>query len=144
MTLLHATCVSVFGIGVLIRGASGSGKSDLALRLIDMDAVLVADDYCELKAEGNVLCASAPAAIAGKLEIRGYGIVEIPYLKTATVGLVVELSPPDLIERMPESNTTTIENVTLPLLTLDPSTASAAQKIRMIVRTITHSAPQKP
>jgi HPr kinase/phosphorylase len=144
MATHHATCVLVSGIGVLIRGASGSGKSDLALRLIDLGAELVADDYCELSTEAGLLYARAPTALVGKLEIRGCGIVELPYREIATLGLIVELSKPEHIERMPETTTTTIENISLPVLKLDPFTASAAHKVRTVVRTILGPGTLKP
>ena len=139
MTLLHATCVSISGTGVLIRGLSGSGKSDLALRLIDQGAELVSDDYCEITVEGARLIAAVPATIAGKLEIRGYGIVQLPYIEKVAVGLIVDLVKADEIERLPENSTTTIENIALPWLRLDPFTPSAAHKVRMIVRILAGS-----
>jgi len=136
MIHLHATCVSIAGTGVLIRGAPGSGKSDLALRLIDQGAELVADDYCEIAIESGRLMAAAPATIAGKLEIRGYGIVRLPHIEKVAVGLIVDLSKPHEIERLPETKVTVIENIALPWLKLDPFTASAAHKVRMAVRTL--------
>ena len=131
MALVHASCVAVAGTGVLIRGASGAGKSDLALRLIDSGATLVADDYCEVQARGGALLAQAPPAIAGKLEVRGLGLVEIPHIPTAAIGLVVDLLPERDIERMPESNDIVVEGVTLPRLFVDARSASAAAKVRL-------------
>ncbi|MBL8643750.1 MAG: HPr kinase/phosphatase C-terminal domain-containing protein [Rhodospirillaceae bacterium] len=140
MIHLHATCVSVAGTGLLIRGASGAGKSDLALRLIDMGAELVSDDYCEVTVEGGRLMAAAPAAIAGKLEIRGFGLVRLPHIEKVSVGLIVDLCKSADIERLPETTTTVIENMALPLLKLDPFTASAAHKVRMAVHALASGA----
>jgi serine kinase of HPr protein (carbohydrate metabolism regulator) len=136
MTLLHATCIALDAVGILLRGASGAGKSDLALRLIDEGAVLVADDYCEVERMGHVLIARARATIAGKMEIRGQGVVELPYLANAPVGLVLDLMPADQIPRLPEQTTCTIEDVTLPWMYLDPAAASATARIRVAMRHI--------
>ena len=134
MIHLHATCVSISGTGILIRGASGSGKSDLALRLIDHDAELVSDDYCEITIEAGRLMAAAPASIAGKLEVRGFGIVSLPHIAKVVVGLIVDLCKAHEIERLPDTTTTVIENIAVPWLKLDPFSASAAHKVRMAVR----------
>ncbi|WP_040850329.1 HPr kinase/phosphorylase, partial [Nitrospirillum viridazoti] len=77
MIRVHATCVSVGGAGVLLRGASGSGKSDLALRLVDAGALLVADDQVALAADptATLLTATAPERLAGLIEVRGLGIL---------------------------------------------------------------------
>jgi serine kinase of HPr protein (carbohydrate metabolism regulator) len=137
MIHLHATCVSLSGTGILIRGASGSGKSDLALRLIDQGAELVSDDYCEITVEHGRLMAVTPATIAGKLEIRGVGIVKLPHVEKVAVGLIVDLCKPAEIDRLPKTTNTVIENIALPWIKLDPFTASAAHKVRIAVRTLT-------
>ena len=103
MALIHATCVALAAKGVLIRGASGAGKSDLALRLIDAGAELVGDDYCQLSVADGQLVATAGPNIAGKIEVRGYGIIQLPFRKFAPVCLVVDLLPEGEIERMPET-----------------------------------------
>ncbi|HVZ69801.1 MAG TPA: HPr kinase/phosphatase C-terminal domain-containing protein [Rhizomicrobium sp.] len=102
MTNIHASCVrleragSAFGVpsgaGVLILGKSGAGKSMLALQLIAAGAKLVADDRVELFVRGGRLMARAPANIAGFIEARGVGIVEIPYVRDAAIALVVKLT----------------------------------------------------
>ena len=132
MGLIHATCVAVAATGVLIRGPSGAGKSDLALRLIDGGAELVADDYCEISARDGRLLAAAPLNLAGKIEVRGYGIITLPFRPSAAVGLVVDLLPEAEIERMPEATTCTLEGVTLRRVALDAFAASAPAKVRMI------------
>jgi len=135
MTLAHGTCVEIDGAAVLLRGASGSGKSDLALRLIDAaGARLVADDQVELRARQGALVASAPAAIAGRIEVRGVGILEVASVSEACVVLVADLVPPEMIERLPEPDEVEIANVRLPLIRIAPFEASAIAKLRFALR----------
>ena len=134
--LIHATCVALDGpegpCGVLLRGPSGSGKSDLALRLIDQGARLVADDQCELSVRGSVrIVARAPAVLAGQIEARGLGIVEAPRLVEVSVALIVDLVPGDTVERLPEAVEETILGVALPRIALDPFEASTPAKLRL-------------
>ncbi|NKB43470.1 MAG: hypothetical protein GKS03_04240 [Alphaproteobacteria bacterium] len=136
MTLTHATCVAIGDIGVLIRGPSGAGKSDLALRLIDRGAVLVSDDYCHLSVEEGALTARTPEAIAGKIEVRGHGIVDGAHRPSVQIGLVVDLAPTDDIPRLPERQTCTVEGMMIAHVIIDPDTPSAAAKIRVIMRTL--------
>lgn len=133
MLLAHATTVLVDGVGVLIRGPSGSGKSDLALRLVDRGAQLVADDQTVLAVENGLLMAYPPRSIAGRLEVRGLGIVTVPWAPSAPVGLAVDLVPPGAVERLPEPATADIYGVSLPLLRLTPFEASAPAKLRLAV-----------
>ena len=98
---IHASCVAIGGKGVLLLGASGAGKSDLALRLMDGGAKLVADDRCDLFVRRGTLQASAPAPIAGLIELRGIGIVAMPFAKQAVVAMVVRLGQNQ--ERMPKA-----------------------------------------
>jgi len=74
---LHASTVALDGRAVLISGPSGSGKSDLALRLLDRGFILVSDDQTIVRKDGGHLVAGAPPTIAGKLEVRGIGIVDM-------------------------------------------------------------------
>lgn len=100
-TRLHATTVAINGHGVAIMGASGSGKSDLALRLIDRGAVLVSDDYTEFSNEDGLLIASPPNSISGLIEVRGLGIVTRAHCQNVSVKLIIDL---DLApERFPET-----------------------------------------
>ncbi|MGE3652127.1 MAG: HPr kinase/phosphorylase, partial [Reyranellaceae bacterium] len=85
---IHATCVALPEGGVLLRGDSGAGKSDLALRLIDGGARLVADDRTDLMREGDLLIARAPTSIAGLIEARGLGILRLPPEKLAAEAAV--------------------------------------------------------
>ena len=133
MSLVHATCVAISGTGILIRGPSGAGKSDLALRLIDAGAELVADDYCEITARDGELTAAAPASIAGKIEVRGFGLIDLPFRSTVRIGLVVDLVPEADIERLPDANVCAIDGVSIPRLLLNAFAASATAKVRLII-----------
>ena len=134
MALINGTCVAIGGQGVLIRGPSGAGKSDLALRLIDAGAQLVGDDYCNAGVADGTLTLTAAPAIAGKLEIRGYGVVGLAARDSAPVVLVVDLAPESEIVRMPESTTCIVEGITLRHLTVGAHTSSAPAKIRLALR----------
>jgi serine kinase of HPr protein (carbohydrate metabolism regulator) len=132
---VHATTIAIDGVAVVLRGRPGAGKSDLALRLIDQGAGLVADDQTALVRRGDgVVVASAPPTIAGRLEVRGLGIVEMPAMRDVPVGLVVDLVGPPAIERLPEPATAALLGVALPWLQLDPGAPSAAAKVRLAVR----------
>lgn len=89
---IHASCVAIGRKGVLLLGESGSGKSDIVLRLIDAGATLVADDRTILWVKKGGLYATAPATIRGLLEIRGIGIVKMASRASVRVGLVVKLA----------------------------------------------------
>ena len=105
---IHATCIAIDGHGVLLRGPSASGKSDLALRLIDAKAELIADDRVNFLVEPDGLYASAPKALYGLLEVRGLGILRLPATERANISLVCELVSPERVERMPEDKHTNI------------------------------------
>jgi serine kinase of HPr protein (carbohydrate metabolism regulator) len=96
---IHASCVAAGTRGILLLGASGQGKSDLALRLIDRGARLVADDRCDIWFERDRLWCRPPENLAGKLEVRGIGIVEQPWTAPVPLALAVRLI--DRYERMP-------------------------------------------
>jgi HPr kinase/phosphorylase len=88
---LHGTAVSIAGEGVLIIGASGSGKSDLALRLIDRGAVLISDDRIIIEAiDGQPILRTAPN-IAGLIEVRGIAIITLPFTTDVKLRLVIDL-----------------------------------------------------
>lgn len=124
---VHASCVAIGDRGVLLAGPSGSGKSDLALRLIDRGAVLVSDDYTELVPEGRRLLASPPERIAGKIEMRGLGILEREWVSGVPVCLLIDLACQP--ERLPEQATRMLAGVAIPLLGLSALEASAAIKV---------------
>jgi serine kinase of HPr protein (carbohydrate metabolism regulator) len=128
METVHATCVAIGGRGVLIRGRSGRGKSDLALRLIDRGARLVSDDYTILSASDGGIRAAAPATIAGKLEIRGIGIVELAAESDVPVCLVADLD--DAPERLPETaKPIVLLDAILPAIAIAALEASAPLKL---------------
>jgi serine kinase of HPr protein (carbohydrate metabolism regulator) len=134
----HGTAIALAGTAVLIRGPSGSGKSDLALRclalaptaLTAVPAMLVADDYVTVTRTGDKLVAEAPATIRGKLEVRGLGIVTVPCLDRAELVLVADLVAPERIERLPDpAPEVDLAGVKLPLLHIAPFEASAPVKL---------------
>lgn len=129
--LIHATCVAMKGRGILLRGPSGAGKSDLALRLIDAGARLVADDQVSLVERKGRVLASAPAALAGRLEVRGIGIVTLDAAAEAPVALLADLVTPDRIERLPEPATEVFLDVPVPRISLAPFEASAIAKLHL-------------
>ena len=141
---VHATCVALKlpGSGwraVLLRGPSGAGKSDLGLRLIEGGARLVADDQTELVRKGRTVIASAPARIAGLIEARGIGIVKLArdqLVARAPVVLLVDLAPPERIERLPQQARERLLGVDLPVLVLAPFEASAVAKLRLALARI--------
>jgi len=130
---VHASSVMIDGRVVLITGQSGSGKSDLALRLIDRGALLVADDYTKLDARDGLLIASPPPRIAGKLEIRGVGIDDFPFASEGPVALVVDLDR--RVERLPEEPlpVTALQGIALPTLALSAFEASAPIKVEKVL-----------
>lgn len=135
--LVHATAIVIDGRAVLLRGASGSGKSDLALRLIDAGGRLVADDQSELWRRGEAIIVRAPATIAGLLEVRGIGIVRLDALPEAPLALIADLVEPEALERLPERQTEQILGVAVPLIRVAPFEASAAAKLRLALRAFT-------
>lgn len=129
--LLHATAIAIADAAVLLVGPSGSGKSDLALRLIDRGAGLISDDQVVVEAVAQGLVARAPVSLRGLLEIRGLGIVRLPWVPSARVRLVADLAtPPD---RMPAPLHQRIAGVNIPCLALAPFAASAPIKLERAV-----------
>ena len=133
METVHATTVAIDGKGVLLRGPSGSGKSDLALLLIDDGAVLVSVDRTQLALESGHVVADAPSPIVGRIEVRGVGIVRRPSVGAAPLGLVVDLVRADAVERMPAPASIDLLGVAIPRIRLAPFEASAAAKVRLAV-----------
>jgi HPr kinase/phosphorylase len=136
--LLHATCIARARQGVLLQGKPGSGKSDLALRLMGLGCELVADDQVQLRISEEGLFASPPPELEGLLEVRGIGLVKVPYRFRVPVALVVHLLAPESVEtRLPEAQTTALLGVQLPVISLHPFHASTPQKIMTLLDCMT-------
>ena len=127
---IHASTVASNGRAVLITGRSGSGKSDLALRLIDRGFILVSDDQTIVRRDNGRLLAAAPPNIRGKLEIRGIGIVDMETADDLPVALFVELT--NKIQRLPDdSRERLVLDLAIPLISVDAMTASAPAKVAL-------------
>ncbi|HEY4274196.1 MAG TPA: HPr kinase/phosphatase C-terminal domain-containing protein [Rhizomicrobium sp.] len=140
MVNIHATCVAIGRNGILLLGESGSGKSDLALRLIDGGAKLVADDRTELYAARGRLCARAPASISGLIEVRGLGIIALPFRANVTIALAVTLGVSS--KRLPEPSFylppgSLKSTKPVPMIILDARLPSAPARIRLAVTAFT-------
>ncbi len=142
MIRVHGTSVALGGDGILLRGPSGSGKSDFALRLIDEGGRLVADDQTELRLSGDDVSMTAPATIAGRMEVRGIGILRLPSVAAAPLRLVIDLVPGDAVERLPEPATCDYLGRRFPLIQLAPFEASAPAKLRLALRALGRPAPR--
>jgi HPr kinase/phosphorylase len=136
--LIHGTAVAVateLGLrAVLLRGPSGSGKSDLGLRLIDAGGQLVADDQSELVRLGDQIVVRPPATIAGLIEVRGIGILRLNPLLEAPLALIADLVPTEAIERLPPLRAECVLGLDLPVIALTPFEASAPAKLRLALR----------
>ncbi|MEQ1549966.1 aldolase [Sphingorhabdus sp.] len=131
--LVHATAVAIDGQGILLVGASGSGKSDLALRLIDRGAVLVCDDYCDILDGSDGPEIHATPSISGKIEVRGVGICSIDYIPSTPLSMVLQLDrAPD---RLPASDgRIELAGWSVPYARLAPFEMSAPLKAEMLFR----------
>lgn len=125
---LHATCIAIGDAGVVIVGRSGTGKSDLALRLIDRGAMLVSDDSTHLVRRGEHVIATAPDTIRGKMEMPGVGIVVMQNKQDVEVRLIIDLDEPPM--RMPLwTDTRSLAGVDIPVIALDGREPSAPIKV---------------
>lgn len=130
---VHASAVAIDGRAVLIGGRSGTGKSDLALRLIDRGAVLISDDYTHIRRVRDQAIAGAPATIAGKIEVRGVGIVELEPVGDVPVALFIDLDRPP--ERLPDlEERRMLAGVSIPTIGLEGHQASAPLKVEAALR----------
>lgn len=142
VTLIYGTCVALGRAAAILQGPSGSGKSDLALRFAlqtpaELDAALVADDQVQVRVRGGALLARPPLALAGKIEVRGLGIVTLPFRTEAELKLVIQLVEADDVPRLPvELRAAPICGIALPLMVLAPFEASAALKLRLALQRI--------
>ena len=128
---IHASAVRLSGRGILLLGSSSSGKSDLALRLIDAGAVLIADDQVRLSLAGDRLHAGPPKCLAGLIELRGMGIMRVPF-EEGLLDLAVDLKVSGaVVDPLPEPATVSWLGVDLPKIELDASAPSAVARIKM-------------
>lgn len=138
---IHATCIAIGGFAAIIVGPSGSGKSDLAFRLLTsvlrdgarpIEPVLVADDQVVVERRGGSLYASPPASIAGLIEVRGIGIVEADHVVDAEILLAVDVTPGASIERLPDLHKSYhLLGLSVPLMRLRALEASAPGKVAL-------------
>jgi len=136
MITIHATTVAIDGAGVMLRGPSGSGKSDLAIRLIHDGALLVADDQTVLFVEHGRLMAQSPAEIAGKMEVRGVGIVTMGPPVIAPVALAIDMVEIHDVPRIPEFEPIELIGHSVPRIYLSPFELSATAKVRLALRAL--------
>jgi serine kinase of HPr protein (carbohydrate metabolism regulator) len=128
MSPIHASCVAINAKGVLITGVSGSGKSDLALRLMDRGAQLVSDDYTELTKESGRLIARPPIRLAGMLEVRGLGIITVPFCPFITVAMHIDLDV-EVVRWREKPDEKMFLGLPIPSLPLNALEASAPIKV---------------
>lgn len=144
MVQIHASCVAIDGLALLLRGPSGAGKSDLALRLVDEGARLVADDRVDLMPDGRGgLVARCPQPIAGLLEVRGLGVLPVPAMDAAPVALIVDLGEGEA-ERLPDPGFDIIADVALPRIRLNPFHVSSPAKLRLAMAALARGWPLAP
>ena len=126
-SLIHGSCVSIGQQGVLLLGVSGSGKSDLALRLMDRGALLVGDDYLVPDVRDTGLWVKPAPRLAGMIEVRNVGLCTTQHINEARIALVVRLDAPP--QRLPEDETEFVQGIGLPRLILNAYEASAPIKV---------------
>ncbi|VAX05033.1 hypothetical protein MNBD_ALPHA03-1123 [hydrothermal vent metagenome] len=141
MILVHGTGIFIDGKGVLIKGASGSGKSDLALRLMGFGAELIGDDYVEVSRMGqDQVVMQAPETIAGKIEVRNVGLLNVPFRHMARIDLVVELVlDVASLERLPPQKVTLLDGAEIPCLDFYAFEASAPEKLRSALKILSQA-----
>ncbi len=129
--LIHATAVQWLGKGLILRGTSGIGKSDLAIRLIENGAELVGDDQLDLQCEDGKITARACAP--GWIELRHLGLFRLPYVCSAAVDWMIDLSYGEPEERLPPLRFETILGIRVPLVQLNPRHPSATARLRILL-----------
>ncbi len=127
---IHSTSVVIDDNGVLILGDSGSGKSDLALRLIDNGATLISDDISICRKNSNNIYLHCPPEIKGLLEVREIGIITVPFVERIKLRLVVNLKSKNN-ERFPKDNSFRILGIKIPLISIEGKNSSAVAKIKV-------------
>ena len=120
--------------GALVEGASGTGKSDLALRALDAGFRLVADDRVVVFQAGGRLYGKPHEALAGLIEVRGLGVVDVGAVPFCEVALVIRcVQDPEAVERLPDPRRVTITGVSVPVFDLWPREPAAPAKIRRMM-----------
>lgn len=142
--MANGTAVAWHGKAVLIMGPPGAGKSDLALRLIDQGAKLIADDLVELTRAGARVVAAfpadAPPDLRGRIEARGLGIVAVPAAAgPVELALVIEATAPEDVERLPKDEISQWLDIDIPTLRLALHEASTPTKVRLALGAISGS-----
>ena len=136
MENFQGTCIAFGEEAVLFRGPSGSGKSDLALRCIEKGADLISDDQTILCRKNKKIIASAPRTIAGKLEVRGIGIIDFPYREDASLVLVLDLINEGALERLPKIGFVDYFDIKIPNLRILSFESSAVEKVSLALRLV--------
>ena len=126
---IHSTSVVIDDNGVLILGDSGSGKSDLALRLIDNGAPLISDDISICRKNSNNIYLYCPPEIKGLLEVREIGIITVPFVERIKLRLVVNLKSNN--ERFPKDSSFRILGIKIPIINIEGKNSSAVAKIKV-------------
>lgn len=133
VVLVHGAAVQFAGKGVLLLGPSAIGKSDLALRLIDAGAILIADDQVRLEVRNQRLMAGPHDRLKGLINLRGIGILRLPF-QEGELDLAVDLVAPDMVaDPLPPPAKVSWLGVDLPKIGLDPKAASAVARIRTVL-----------
>ena len=127
---VHSSAIVLEDNGVLIVGDSGSGKSDLALRLIDSGATLISDDITICEKKNDIIYLSAPAETKGLLEVREVGIITVPFVEKIILKMIVKLEEGDL-QRMPCKNTQKILGQKIPTLIINGRNSSSVAKVKV-------------
>ena len=144
MPLIHATAISVNGKGLILRGPSGSGKSDLAARAIDGGAVLIGDDQIVLSRRAGTLYLEPAPNLAGLLEVRGVGILQVaPFLSAHSAAAIIDMAKSSEVPRLPERQFETLHGIALPRFALAPLEASAPLKLRYLASELPASTSEK-
>ena len=128
----HATAVTYKKCGFLLRGITGAGKSDLALRIFKCGGSLIADDQTILDVSADRITARCPDALRDKLEVRGIGLVSVKTLEAHPIHAIINLRPSSEIERMPKAHFEEIQGISLPVYELDARCPSAVDKLEII------------
>ena len=127
---IHGSSIVLEDNGVMITGESGSGKSDLALRMIDTGATLISDDITICKKKLNEIYHFCPTQTKGLIEVREVGIMTVPFVEKIKLRMVVRLTDENL-DRLPKIKFIKILGIKIPFLKMDGKNISAVAKIKV-------------